>query len=190
MFEKICFLLIGLVFFASCQSKGQNAKEQSTTQETGETKMAIKITSTAFEEGGMIPKKYTCDGENVSPPLSWTSVPVGTKSFALIADDPDAPMGTWVHWVLFNLPGDTNELLENIPPKETLENGAKQGTNDFRKIGYGGPCPPSGTHRYYFKLYALDTDIDLDSGITKEQLLKAMQGHIVAEGQLMGRYKR
>ncbi|WKZ18398.1 MAG: YbhB/YbcL family Raf kinase inhibitor-like protein [Candidatus Jettenia sp. CY-1] len=152
--------------------------------------MKIEIKSPAFEEGGMIPQKYTCDGEDISPPLSWNSVPNGTKSLALICDDPDAPMGTWVHWVLFNLPANIQGLLENRPHQKTLENGAKQGITDFKKIGYGGPCPPSGTHRYYFKLYALDTEINLDAGITKQQLLKAMEGHIIAEGQLMGKYKR
>lgn len=138
----------------------------------------------------MIPKKYACDGIDVSPPLVWTSVPEGTKSFAIICDDPDAPRGTWIHWVIFNIPADTRELPENIPPQKTLIIGVKQGINDFRKIGYGGPCPPSGTHRYYFYLYALDTEINLESGATKEQLLKAMKGHILAEGQLMGKYKR
>ena len=152
--------------------------------------MQIEIKSAAFEQGGMIPRQYTCDGKDVSPPLAWSSIPEGTKTLALICDDPDAPMGTWVHWVLFNIPAHIKELPENIPPQKELENGAKQGTNDFPMIGYGGPCPPSGTHRYYFKLYALDTEIDLDAGITKAQLLKAMEGHILAEGQLMGRYKR
>ncbi|MCF6159061.1 MAG: YbhB/YbcL family Raf kinase inhibitor-like protein [wastewater metagenome] len=152
--------------------------------------MGIQVKSSAFEEGGMIPKKYTCDGQDISPPLSWSAVPDGTKSIALISDDPDAPMGTWVHWVLFNLPADVRELSENIPPEKVLENGAKQGTTDFKKIGYGGPCPPSGTHRYFFKLYALDTEINLDAGITKKQLLGAMEGHILAEGQLIGKYSR
>ncbi|MFQ5798082.1 MAG: YbhB/YbcL family Raf kinase inhibitor-like protein [Bacteroidota bacterium] len=152
--------------------------------------MDIKMTSGAFEEGGMIPKQYTCDGPDVSPPLVWSSVPNGTKSLALICDDPDAPMGTWVHWVLFNLPPDIKELPEKVAPQKTLANGARQGTNDFRKIGYGGPCPPSGTHRYYFKLYALDTEINLEAGATKKELLKAMEGHILAEGQLMGKHKR
>jgi len=152
--------------------------------------MQIKVTSTAFEEGGMIPKQYTCDGTDVSPPLAWTSVPEGTKSIALICDDPDAPMGTWVHWVLFNLPADVKELAENVPLQKRLETGAIQGTNDFRKIGYGGPCPPGGTHRYYFKLYALDTELNLQAGATKRELLKAIKGHILAEGQLMGKYKR
>jgi len=156
----------------------------------GGKEMEIKITSSAFSEGGMIPKRYTCDGEDISPPLAWVGVPEGTKSLALICDDPDAPMGTWVHWVLFDIPARTKELSDNIPPEKIIENGAKHGMNDFRRFGYGGPCPPGGTHRYYFKLYALDTEINLDSGITKEQLLKAMEGHILAEGQLMGRYKR
>ncbi|HUU41026.1 MAG TPA: YbhB/YbcL family Raf kinase inhibitor-like protein [Desulfatiglandales bacterium] len=150
----------------------------------------IKVTSSAFSEGKMIPEKYTCDGEDISPPLAWTGVPEGTKSFALICDDPDAPMGTWVHWVLFDIPAEIRELSSNIPPLPVIKNGAKQGINDFRKYGYGGPCPPGGTHRYYFKLYALDIEVDLVSGITKDQLLKAMEGHILAKGQLMGKYKR
>lgn len=152
--------------------------------------MTIRISSTVFKEGELIPKKYTCDGENISPPLAWTSVPSGTKSLALIADDPDAPRGTWVHWVLFNIPADAKELSENIPPRSILNNGARHGTNDFREIGYGGPCPPSGTHRYFFKLYALNAVLALESGATKAQVLKAMEGHILGEGQLMGKYKR
>jgi Raf kinase inhibitor-like YbhB/YbcL family protein len=152
--------------------------------------MTITITSTAFSEGGMIPKDYTCDGEDISPSLAWSEVPDGTKSLALICDDPDAPMGTWVHWVLFNIPAHIQDLPVHIPPEKAIENGAKQGINDFRKFGYGGPCPPGGTHRYYFKLYALDTEINAEAGITKEALLKEMEGHILDEGQLMGRYSR
>jgi Raf kinase inhibitor-like YbhB/YbcL family protein len=152
--------------------------------------MEIKMTSAAFEPGGMIPNKYTCDGQDISPPLSWGDVPDGTESIALICDDPDAPMGTWVHWVLFDLPPETRGLPENIPAVENLENGGRHGTNDFRKLGYGGPCPPGGTHRYYFKVYALDKLMNLHVGNTKSQLLKAMEGHILAEGDLMGRYKR
>jgi len=152
--------------------------------------MQIEIKSSAFEEGGMIPKKYTCDGADFSPPLSWTSVPEGTKTIALICDDPDAPMGTWVHWVLFNLPADVKELPENLSSEMNLDNRAMQGVNDFGNIGYGGPCPPGGTHRYYFKFYALDTELRLQAGATKKELLKTMEGHILAEGQLMGRYKR
>lgn len=152
--------------------------------------MEIKIASPAFEEGGLIPKKYTCDGLDISPPLAWSSIPAGAQSLALIADDPDAPVGTWVHWVLFNLAAEARELVEGIPPQRELENGARQGTNDFRRIGYGGPCPPGGTHRYYFKLYTLDKVLELAAGATKSQLLEAMEGHILAQGQLMGRYRR
>lgn len=156
----------------------------------GAKKMEIKITSSAFEDGGMIPAKYTCDGADVSPALQWDAVPEGTKSIALICDDPDAPMGTWVHWVLFNLPADTKELKENIPHDKTLPNGAIQGITDFGRNGYGGPCPPSGTHRYFFKIYALDTKIELSSSANKSQLVEAMKDHILAQGQLTGKYKR
>ncbi len=152
--------------------------------------MEIKITSPAFEDGGLIPPQYTCDGEDISPPLQWDAVPEGTKSIALICDDPDAPIGTFVHWVLLNLPADTKELAEGIPRGTTLPNGAQQGTSDFGRIGYGGPCPPSGTHRYFFRIYALDTQLDLAPGARKPELLKAIQGHILAQGQLMGKYKR
>ncbi|RLB41089.1 MAG: YbhB/YbcL family Raf kinase inhibitor-like protein [Deltaproteobacteria bacterium] len=152
--------------------------------------MEIKITSTAFENGANIPVKYTCDGEDVSPPLRWEGVPDGAKSLALICDDPDAPMGTWVHWVLFNIPPDVTELPEKIPSQPNLDNGAVHGINDFRNYGYGGPCPPGGTHRYFFKIYALDTTLDLKPGVTKSQLLDAMEGHILAKGELMGRYSR
>lgn len=152
--------------------------------------MALQITSSAFLEGEMIPTQYSCDGPDVSPDLSWSGIPEGARSLALICDDPDAPMGTWVHWVLFNIPVSADGLPAEIPPDAALENGARHGTNDFSRLGYGGPCPPGGTHRYYFKLYALDTELDMDSGITKAQLMEAMQGHILAEGQLMGKYKR
>jgi Raf kinase inhibitor-like YbhB/YbcL family protein len=156
----------------------------------GGDKMALQITSSAFSEGEIIPKRYTCDGPDVSPDLAWNGVPEGTESLALICDDPDAPMGTWVHWVLFNIPPGESGLPAEIPPDKILSSGARHGINDFRKSGYGGPCPPGGTHRYFFKLYALDTVLDLDSSITKDKLEKAMKGHILAEGQLMGKYKR
>ena len=152
--------------------------------------MEIKLTSAAFEPGGMIPKQYTCDGQDISPPLSWGDVPDGTAGIALVCDDPDAPMGTWVHWVLFDLPADLRDLPENIPAVENLGIGGRHGINDFRELGYGGPCPPGGTHRYYFKIYALDKLLNLPGGNTKAQLVKAMEGHILAEGELMGRYKR
>lgn len=152
--------------------------------------MAITLTSSAFAEGALIPRRHTCDGEDVSPPLTLTGIPDGTQSVALICDDPDAPVGTWVHWVLFNLPADLVELPAEIPGDETLNNGAIHGKNDFGRLGYGGPCPPGGTHRYFFKVYALDTKVSLESGATKDMLLKAMEGHILAEGQLMGKYRR
>lgn len=152
--------------------------------------MTVSVSSSAFQEGGMIPAKYTCDGNDVSPPLEWTAVPEGTVSVALISDDPDAPMGTWVHWVMWNIPPTVCELPENVPPKPELPDGSRQGISDFRRPGYGGPCPPGGVHRYYFKIYALDTMLDLPSSTKKSDLLKAMKGHILAEGQLMGKYSR
>ena len=152
--------------------------------------MEIKITSSAFEDGGLIPTKYTCDGADISPPLQWDAVPEGTLSIALICDDPDAPMGTFVHWVLFNLPPDTKELAEGFPDDETLADGTRQGITGFGKTGYGGPCPPSGTHRYFFEIYALDTKFDMAAIADKPQLLKAMEGHILGQGQLVGKYKR
>jgi len=166
------------------------AAKQTQQDQKGGNNMEIKITSSAFAEGGMIPPKYTCDGRDISPPLGWDAVPEGTKSIALISDDPDAPMGTWVHWVLFNLPAETRKLEEKIPPDKTLPSGAKQGITDFGRVGYGGPCPPGGTHRYFFKIYALDTKLDLAAGAKKHELLKAMEGHILGQGQLIGKYKR
>ena len=150
----------------------------------------MQITSPAFGEGSMIPVKYTCDGQDISPPLAWKDAPSGTKSFALISDDPDAPVGTWVHWVAYNIPPNTNNLGENVKPEKEFQDGMRQGNNDWPKIGYGGPCPPGGTHRYYFKLYALDAMLSLKPGATKAQVLQAMEGHVLAEAQLMAKYKR
>lgn len=150
----------------------------------------MKLISNAFTEGDSIPKKFTCDGHDVSPTLSWKDAPENAETFALIADDPDAPTGTFVHWVIFNIPGASSSLSEEVENKEKLPDGAVQGINDFGKIGYGGPCPPGGTHRYYFKLYALNTALNLQPGASKSDLLEAMEGHIVAEAQLMGRYTR
>jgi len=153
--------------------------------------ITMKITSPSFAEGQPIPSKYTCDGENVSPPLSWDQVPLAAKTFTLICDDPDAPAGTWVHWVLYDLPAMNRTLPEAIEPTAQLPTGASQGRNDFRQSGYGGPCPPPGTsHRYYFKLYALDGTLGLKPGAIKADVEAAMKGHILGEGQLMGTYKR
>lgn len=156
----------------------------------GGKEMKINVGSAAFTEGGMIPRQYTCDGADISPPLSWSTLPEGTKSIAIIVDDPDAPAGTWVHWLLYNLPPDLKGLSENVPAQKTLANGGMHGMTDFRRIGYGGPCPPSGTHRYFFKVYVLDSILGLFPGAIKKRLLSAMEGHILAEGELMGRYRR
>jgi len=153
--------------------------------------MSIELTSTAFEPGATIPKQYTGDGADQSPPLRWSEPPKGTQSFALICDDPDAPRGTWVHWVLFNLPAQTTHVDADVPTTETLDSGAKQGKNDFGNIGYGGPAPPRGKpHRYFFKLYALDFTPDLPAGATKAQLVQEMRGHVLAERHLIGKYGR
>lgn len=150
----------------------------------------MKLTSKAFAPGEMIPKKYTCDGPDVSPPLAWAEVPEGTRSLALICDDPDAPVGTWVHWVYYNIPPDIDGLPENVSTQDKPVSGGMQGINDFRRKGYGGPCPPGGTHRYYFKLYALDIKLNLKAGANKQTLLEAMQGHVRAETELVGKYRR
>jgi len=151
----------------------------------------MQVTSTAFQPGATIPKKYTGDGPDVSPPLSWSGAPANTASLAVICDDPDAPRGTWVHWVLFNIPSDMKELPEGVPTEKSVLKSARQGTNDFGKIGYGGPAPPKGpVHRYYFKVYALDTVLDVQAGAKKKGLEDAMAGHILAEGELTGKYGR
>ncbi len=157
--------------------------------------MTIPIESPAFIGGGTIPKLYTCDGKDISPPLAWSGVPEATRSLALICEDPDAPRGTWTHWVIFDIPATVKGLGEGIPTKErvTVADGgepARQGTNDFGKIGYGGPCPPSGTHHYIFRIYALDTGLGLGPKTSRQDLLRSIKGHILAEGQLTGLYSR
>ncbi len=150
----------------------------------------MEITSTAFEHMRLIPSKYTCDGDNISPAINWKGIPESAKSLVLIVDDPDAPMGTWVHWIVYNIPPTMEGLPENFPADKETREGIKQGTTSFRRIGYGGPCPPSGTHRYFFKLYALDAILGLPAGEEKEQLLNAMEGHILAKAELVGLYSR
>ena len=151
---------------------------------------AMEVRSQAFKPGGMIPAKYTCDGADISPPLTWPDPPAGTESFALIMDDPDAPVGIWVHWVIWNIPATARALEESVPKTASLPNGARQGTNDFKRIGYGGPCPPSGTHRYFFKLYALGTTLSLPPETTKSVLEDTMRRHILAQSELIGKYAR
>ncbi len=184
MTSAILALALATLALLGCAKAPQPAAMQK------EDKMGFKLTSTAFKEGQPIPRQHTCDGVDVSPALEWSGAPPSAKTFALICDDPDAPSGTWVHWVLYNLPGDRIGLVENVPATEKVPGDGLQGTNDFQKIGYGGPCPPSGTHHYFFKLYALDAELSLKSGVTKAELLKAMEGHIVAQTQLMGTYRR
>ena len=153
--------------------------------------MALKIETTAFPVDGAIPRKHTCDGADLSPALSWSGAPAGTKSFALISDDPDAPVGTWVHWVLYDLPPIAMGLPEGVPRAREIEGGGRQRTNDFRKVGYGGPCPPPGKpHRYYFRIYALDRTLALPPGATKQEVLGAAKGHVLAEAALIGLYGR
>jgi Raf kinase inhibitor-like YbhB/YbcL family protein len=180
----LAFLLLSL----SCAGRPQQVVQPANTPK--QEKAEIKLTSAAFKEGEPIPRAYTCNGVNISPPLEWSGVPKTAKTIAIVSDDPDAPGGTWVHWVLYNLPADNIGLVENMPAKETLKAGGFQGKNDFGKTAYGGPCPPSGTHRYVFKIYALDSELPLKAGATKAELLKAMDDHVVLQGQLMGTYRR
>jgi Raf kinase inhibitor-like YbhB/YbcL family protein len=160
-------------------------------RDVGGAAVSLELKSTDFGAGGNIPRQFTCDGADISPALEWNAPPAGTKSFALVADDPDAPVGTWVHWVIFDMPGSLRGLPQNVPKSEQLGDGSRQGRNDFRKIGYGGPCPPAGAaHRYFFKLYALEAKLNLKPGATKKEVEQAMQGRILAQGEYVGRYSR
>lgn len=153
--------------------------------------MSLRITSSAFSPGAAIPPRYTADGADRSPPLDWSGEPQGTASFALVCDDPDAPRGDWVHWVLFNLPADVHQLPEHAQADGTLSSGARQGRNDFGKLGYGGPSPPPGTpHRYVFTLYALDAALPLPAGASRAELLQATAGHVLAQASVTGTYRR
>ena len=152
--------------------------------------VTFTLSSTAFANGKPIPARYTCDGEDISPPLQWNEPPTGTRSFALVMDDPDAPMGTWVHWVLFDLPPESRALPEAVPSQGTLADGSRHGLNSWGRTDYGGPCPPRGTHRYYFRLYALDAPLGLAVGASREEVLAAMSGHVLAQAELMGTYSR
>jgi len=191
--HKKARLLVLLVLVAAVGCAIQQGARQETLSSTPTpqtTGGSIKLTSSAFKDGEQIPRQYTCDGVNVSPPLEWSGVPKSAKTVAIIVEDPDAPSGTWVHWVVYNLPADNIGMVENLPSTENLKAGGLQGRNDFGNIGYGGPCPPSGTHRYLFRIYALDSDLALKAGATKAEVEKAMEGHIVAQGQLMGTYRK
>jgi Raf kinase inhibitor-like YbhB/YbcL family protein len=179
-----CLACAGIV--VGCKPAGQ-----ANSQTEGVSGMQIQLSSTAFKEGEVIPVVYTCDGENISPPLSWVSVPQNAQSLALIVDDPDAPAGIWVHWVVFDISPTLGSLSEGTSSSGSQDSFGTPGTSSFRKSGYGGPCPPKGKpHRYFFKLYALDIKLGLKSGASKTDVEKAMQGHILAQGQLMGTYGR
>lgn len=180
----MCILLAGCL---SLQAFTSDASIRPITRSNMEASMALQLTSDAFANGKPIPAKYTCVGQNISPALAWSNPPENTKSFALIVDDPDAPMGTWVHWVLFNIPADKRNLQEDLPIGKS---GIQVGKNSYNAMKYQGPCPPSGTHRYFFKLYALDTVLRLAPGASKEQLLEAMNGHILAQTELMGTFHK
>ncbi|MGP8201030.1 MAG: YbhB/YbcL family Raf kinase inhibitor-like protein [Limisphaerales bacterium] len=173
-------LLVGFVTACTAENSPSNGAA-----------MKLHLTTTAFAEGQPIPQRHAFDNQDLSPALQWSGVPPAARSLALICDDPDAPVGTWVHWVIYDLSPATAGLSEGVPKSPELADGAKQGMNDYKRIGYGGPCPPPGkAHRYFFKLYALDTELKLKPGVTKKDLLKAMDGHVLAEGQLMGTYQR
>lgn len=148
----------------------------------------MHLYSSEFLTGTSIPFKYTCDGENCSPPLTWEDPPPGTQSFALIVSDPDAPHGTFTHWVLYNLPATLRQLPESIPNQDTLADGSRQGKNDFQQVGFGGPCPPNGTHRYFFKLHALDQPLAVAPGSSQQAVFQAMEGHVLDAAELMGLY--
>ncbi len=196
---KILALLtaVSLLFLATaCQDRPSTpaspdapASAQEATMNS-QTDRDFRLSSPAFEPGQTIPVKYTCDGMDISPPLVWAGPPSDTASFALIMDDPDAPAGIWVHWVIFDMPADARELPEGVPPDPVLEDGSVQGTNSWGRVGYGGPCPPRGTHRYFFKLYALDTALGLEPSATKADVLAAMEGHVLDQTELMGVYQR
>ena len=183
--RKVALLIIIVGFsFGNLCAKGPEVKKGAKIMDT------IKVESPAFKNMQPIPSQYTCDGADISPPLSWSKVPAGAKSIALICDDPDAPAGTWVHWVVYDLPPATDSLPENVPKTDTLPGGGKQGKTDFGRVGWNGPCPPGGTHRYFFKVYALDITLNLPAGKTRTEIEKAMKGHVLARGELAGTYAR
>lgn len=178
----IWFVFLLTIFFSTINTFPQ--------QEKGMIKMEIIIESRSFEDGGIIPSKYTCDGVNISPQLSWSCSVEDVKTYAVIVEDPDAPSGNFTHWIVYNIPSRINTLLENSTPAKNVPDEVLMGTNDFGRIGYGGPCPPSGTHRYFFRIYGLSTAVHLDSGATLKDVMKKMEGHIIARGELMGKYQR
>jgi Raf kinase inhibitor-like YbhB/YbcL family protein len=190
MRKRLSLLLLLFAALAGCTGAPKAPAPAAPAAPVSQGGATMKLTSSAFSEGALIPVRYSCSGDDFSPPLTWSDIPAGAKSLALIADDPDAPVGTWVHWVAFNLPVTAGGLPEGIKDAKQLLGGGIQGANSWRRTGYGGPCPPSGTHRYFFKLYALDTILSLDNKAAAKDVQAAMNGHILAEAQLMGRFKK
>ncbi|HMG35573.1 MAG TPA: YbhB/YbcL family Raf kinase inhibitor-like protein [Blastocatellia bacterium] len=189
MKAKWCVLTLIFAWVTVGCGDQQNAANKQPGQLTAVGK--LELSSSAFESGQPIPAKYTCDGQDVSPPLKWTGAPQSTKSFALICQDPDAPGGTWTHWVVYNLPSDVTEISEGMPTIEKAAGGPVQAKNDFARVGYGGPCPPPGpVHHYQFRLFALDSRLDTPAGSTRKQVEDAMKGHVVGQGELVGTYVR
>lgn len=186
-YSMAMFGLVGLLIASCSNSDNQDSEITSSDRSLFPKEVkTMKLKSSAFNYQGFIPSKYTCDGEDISPALTWDEVPTGTQSIALIVDDPDAPRRTFVHWVVYDIPATTRQLPEQITSQNLK---GVQGKNDFGKLGYGGPCPPSGIHRYFFKVYALDKQLGLAAGATKDQILAAMEGHILAQAELIGKYK-
>ncbi len=202
--RMLCLVIIGVIFLSACvpypepaevigPTDGENAlsagengqpEEESNSNGEGGIPMEMALTSPSFNNGEPIPAQFTCDGEDISPDLDWFGTPGDTVSLALIMDDPDAPVGTWVHWVIYNLPFDVSGL------RQGMDHTGTDGLNSWNETGYGGPCPPSGTHRYFFKIYALDTELDLGPGADKAELIAAMEGHVIGQAELMGTYSR
>ena len=181
-----CSLLFLLAPAVTCGSSARGPAQGS-----GPSASGFRMESAAFKEGAGIPVRFTCEGEDVSPALTWSGAPAGTRSFALIVEDPDAPGGVWTHWVVYNLHAQTKAMDENQPKQAQLPNGGLQGLSSFGRVGYGGPCPPPGpAHRYFFRLYALDVVLPLESGASKQKVIDAMKGHILGQALLMGRFKR
>jgi Raf kinase inhibitor-like YbhB/YbcL family protein len=183
-------ILILILLSSGCKMKAGQS-QTNVSADTILTKSKMTLTSTAFRNDFTIPQQFTCQGEDISPELAWSGTPEGTQCFALLCEDPDAPGGTYIHWVIYNIPATERGLAENFPKRDKLPNGTRQGTNDFKQMGYGGPCPPPGkAHRYYFKLYALDAMINIPGEATRDLLQNAMHGHILAEGETMGTYAK
>ncbi len=190
MLRKIVFPALILFFLspftANCQSQKSGSNPTS-----GGSAMSLSLQTSAFKSGGEIPAQFTCSGADSSPALTWSGAPQGTQAFALIVDDPDAPSGTFIHWVIYDIPANATSLAERVAKSDQLPDGSRQGKNGFGRLGYGGPCPPPGKpHRYFFKLYALDSKLNLPAGASKTEVEQAMKGHILAQGELMGTYRR